>query len=1483
MQMRRAILIRVFKLTVARSDGEMKRKQTRTGARRSGDDYQDLVAAEAVLRVLRHPSRYRWVKFEAHEAGRLDDVLILRADGTVEATQVKFSTDALRPGDPWNWEKLLDQPKGGSSLIQAWCKSVALLDETYGATEPRLVSNRVAASDLLLTPRGYVDRNQTAPAVLEQIHSQLGDYSDDFLERFRFEVDEQDLPDLDETLLRQFQALGVSEENWLSLKEALRSWIRGERLPTTGEIRVDDIRYACGWRKLSQLPQNLEIPDDYTLPHQAFHDRFLERIDRGSGSMIVLTAGPGVGKSTYLSYLVQVLRELHQPVIRHHYSLRTSSDSAGRIDSRRVAESLMADIEIELRSYLGELSSQNPDTGALNLWLHRVGQQLVEEGRRLVVVVDGLDHVWRERESREELRRLFDHLLPVPPGIVVVVGTQPVEDRQLPPSLLNFEPRDHWIELPRLDRQAISQWLNHHRDLMPSEWNQYDHDWNSSDIATALYSRTGGHPLLNRYIVERIAGRGEHLTTDSLRAIPETPTDSVEDYYRALWVSLPEEAKDIVFLLAIAMFPWLEGGLFECLRLAGYDHASSTAGVAAVRHLLGRDAVGLWPFHSSILLYARQRQEFPARAPALREATIEWLKKMAPDYWRRSHLWLLQLEAGDSSPLLAGSDRRWAVEAIAAGHPLVEVERVLRAAAWEAIDRADFPTYVGRGVLADAVGESVSMDEALRWLFAAQLSLGTDDFLEPRAISGIMEFDDPQVLSLALHLHGQGKCAEAFHCFYEINRRLDRESKGLQQTEIPSERFEIVCELAGLLGVGHEKFTDFLAHFSSEDTKVSLAESWIKGLRRSRDVRSAILALGGPISHPIQRCLSRHVAVMCADEEIQLSRAERQLLAPPYDWVYQMSYEGQLDALPPEEPPPPDAVTDFALSEDYARTVGQYVHDLFFFLVVRELQSPGFGSHWAPHRSLRPWLASSLKSLAQGASNIAAGWRNAESIRVTAGYDSTLSLKNPPWDYGRADRRSADGVRRGLRTITEDLLVYRRRNGANAKLRWAEAETIASHNFGGFEQIVEWIAEGTVEIESEAIDNLCTSLDDELADIIEPFGERATTFSLLATVCARYGLRTKARHYLHRSSENLIAYGNHKDMLLNTALNAIESGAQQFETRQQLWFGLAPAIASVREFTDGDETSHLAARLGKLLLCFDQSLAIGFVKSLMDAEQYADVEEVLRDLVRTGDLADSAVGTLVSTCIDPYSIQLLEEREGASAPLAREVQALMPGFSANLAKRDMNSPVNTDFAQNAAGSTFESRGPDRHLDFPPERLDQLVRADALAWPPVARADELCAWLCRWAETEQAAEALNAVEPYFLEDDRLRVNSEAVAAVRKIGGRTRSYAWLVRSQRSNNGWYEYWTNSEEAKERWRSVKRDFPDHWHSFLVNSIRPPLGFSPHFGMTIVRLVEYLLFFERCDDAYAVASRLVDTVGELVSGQELPIPHWTDRTAECP
>ncbi len=135
---------------------------TRTGIRRSGDDYQDLCALELLVEMLEHPKRYRWIKVEADEAGALDDVLALREAGGVVARQVKYSGHPDEESDPWTWGKLLaEREHSGSkspSLLCKWFRSWQQLSAQGTVAEASLESNRKAEETLnnIIGPSGAI-------------------------------------------------------------------------------------------------------------------------------------------------------------------------------------------------------------------------------------------------------------------------------------------------------------------------------------------------------------------------------------------------------------------------------------------------------------------------------------------------------------------------------------------------------------------------------------------------------------------------------------------------------------------------------------------------------------------------------------------------------------------------------------------------------------------------------------------------------------------------------------------------------------------------------------------------------------------------------------------------------------------------------------------------------------------------------------------------------------------------------------------------------------------------------------------------------------------------------------------------------------------------------------------------------------------------------------------------------------------------------
>ena len=181
-----------------------------------------------------------------------------------------------------------------------------------------------------------------------------------------------------------------------------------------------------------------------------------------------------------------------------------------------------------------------------------------------------------------------------------------------------------------------------------------------NEVASSLSIRTGGHPLLIRYTLQRIAHEDKHLTRETVEGIPEFPSQSVEDYYRKLWVGLSPEARDIMLFFSVGKFPWPEPGLLQCLRAVGYERASSLTGFSAVQHLLKNDRLGWRPFHSSLLLFVGNQPELSDRRYDLCQTIVYWLENHAPQFWKRSYLWLLQLELRETRVhCCLGSDHQW--------------------------------------------------------------------------------------------------------------------------------------------------------------------------------------------------------------------------------------------------------------------------------------------------------------------------------------------------------------------------------------------------------------------------------------------------------------------------------------------------------------------------------------------------------------------------------------------------------------------------------------------------------------------------------------------------------------------------------------------------------------------------------------------------------------------------------------------------------
>ena len=111
---------------------------SRSGVRRSGDAYQDLIVWGAAMRVIGPASRFTQVEVEINGVGNVDDV-VLRSTAGDRFGQVKWATTTASQVD----EDFLTSSSGNEkSLLQKLHASYGTLRTAGGTPTLELITNR---------------------------------------------------------------------------------------------------------------------------------------------------------------------------------------------------------------------------------------------------------------------------------------------------------------------------------------------------------------------------------------------------------------------------------------------------------------------------------------------------------------------------------------------------------------------------------------------------------------------------------------------------------------------------------------------------------------------------------------------------------------------------------------------------------------------------------------------------------------------------------------------------------------------------------------------------------------------------------------------------------------------------------------------------------------------------------------------------------------------------------------------------------------------------------------------------------------------------------------------------------------------------------------------------------------------------------------------------------------------------------------------
>ena len=1450
----------------------------RVGHIRAGFQYQDLVAIEVLIDFYRDRKLYQWVQVESEDPSfaSIEDVVACRPDGLYELTQVKFTADPESAANHLSWHWLTKKAKSGRSLLQKWSETTLNHARNGTLAKAALKTDRVPdesfRASLVGTSVSYDLLPEPDRTVIED---QLGSSTNarKFLGSFEFQHSLDRLDDLEERLWSRVDS-DTDTRGWHTFKAHVERWATRRDSPEPdGRIRHFHLRDAFSTNRSRPLPQEFTVPENYIVPVDSFHRSFIDRISVTDG-VSVLWGSPGRGKSTYLSHCVASLDRDRVVCIRHHYFLSLRDRSEGRFHYQAIRLSL----EHQLLQALPKLDARQFDLGGL---IEFAAGQLARKGRRLVVIIDGLDHVWREHQDQEDMRCLFEALLPVPGNVHLVVGTQKVRPEVLPSKLPAALPVADWTELPLMDQSAVHQWLQFQsasgRMKLEVAANR-DQREVLHEVAGAFHRVSHGLPLHLIYSFENMMITGKPISASEVSSLPECPDGEIRNYYTSQWEGLPVKAKCILHVLAGLQFGPPPAAMNDCFGRS----VETLDALSDIDHLLDRREIEVSPFHASLFAFLREKESHADIFEAHARDVLGWLENTAPDYWRWAWLWITKVQLGETHDLLHAPSRAWAIDSLTKGYPVEQLAIILDRAEVMAFEDFNLERFHALRSLSTRVRNAPEF-QTHEWSLFQEVAVA----LSP----------DPNASDLLRHRMRQLPADEipivvrtSEDCLLdhtvsaavsELNRRLAVGASSDAEIRDEHERAAYaLVEVAAHGGPDYQgRVEDFVMKVDEPDSLVASYSRESISAGRFKNVLSLSKSLRGP---SIQRDV---LAALCFEG------------LPPDSWpkdVVETSHAtrclsllkgGSDDMVVPEL----DLSSQFGdgrrFDPDRPHELADKVHELFFSALAVALNGRS-SSHQLtiPAGSETSWLARAVRKLEQIALVAGQNWKTSRNWLTLADLYAAFDL--PPDASTRVDQdwRFA-GVRLGLRRIAEDIAAIAIGLSPNDCITEEDMQSVTASPYWSDEAWVDgFSSRRLVLLEPPAANALVQRIASSLDSTVTDFCQRSNLRIKLALFASEHQLVDVARQQLTQAADCLLGYGFRKDPYANDILESLEMLAARGDRyAKQALLDLAGPFEAICEYTDGDETDHFRRGYHHLVARYFPDRVPSCYANLVHNEEWWFAESLSR-AVADADWIDSIEGqALLETFICPDESVALERRRSQAAESALCIVRRRTGRNSDLTEQNVPEDEEQDGFEDAHLTTGTPSPPDPDpTDFPPAQLSDFLEAVAQV-PKYGQHSRLIAnWFAHWEDVGQGAEVLNALKS--VSDDsghvwRLRDTYDiAFEMALRIRGRSDAFHWLVRAQTHSTGWSRWMCPESTAKRRLRHAAELYRDRWREFVKLTAKPDFrGDAGDNGIVIglSRLVFFLLEVGENELARSYSLEMVRTFKEELSDQPVQIPDW--------
>ena len=815
------------------------------GERRAITGYypQYLISASIIIQSLREES-LQWIRVADPEAGRVDDLQI-GTQSRVDAFQVKWSqysgnftfNDLVGSG---NIPSLIAQLADGWRRLRNIHSDCRIVVHLVTNEIPSVsVSQKMPVGDLPPTPRHFAafieqawkpakkelsNPNWSIPELWWPAWETLQKASGLSTEDFRIFVQDCELefgyhfPRSTRATTRD-QKIGQDDLEHLA-HVLFATVFDPERII---ELSRDQLLAKLGWKDRFEFRSCHEFPEpDFFYQPIEISVRQLEgALSKLTGGYVAVLGTPGSGKSTLLT---QTLRFRPERVIKYYAYVPDSQDP---MTLRGESVNFLHDMVLAL-DRAGFRVGETPSSFDRDHLLEHFHQQLQHlhqdwevNGRKTIILIDGLDHISREQCPDRSL--LLDLPLPtqVPDGVYFVLGSQTDQLIELPDRIQHaIHQSDRRIEMEPLNRKAVLQITE--RVELPMVLTE--------DQKETVYILSDGHPLALVYILNNLKNAADMEAVQKVFQDTEPYRGDIEAQYHSYWRQIETnfELTHVLGLLArlrgVIDLSWVETWAGHAVT----DH---------LRHKLAHyfrieDHSRWYFFHYSFRLFLLEKTAEsspgvfdPSRSSAFHhELAKKCAREPSTSYWSWEELYH-RILAEEHGVVFELASQRWFRNQFLAFRPVVAIQADIKRTLQSAAARKD-PVALTSLVLASTEIAQRELSLESSSLVLLLLHLGEKHTATEHVRDGNrLHINVTAALRICLHLESVGLNKEARRIF-ELAEPLD----------LLTARKPIENDLQDEKGTLLEAWAEAAVHFRDTDNIVETIRQIRRGADRHREI-----------------------------------------------------------------------------------------------------------------------------------------------------------------------------------------------------------------------------------------------------------------------------------------------------------------------------------------------------------------------------------------------------------------------------------------------------------------------------------------------------------------------------------------------------------------------------------------------------------------------------------------------------------------------